>query len=74
MILGQDFQKQLKFLLTEYTGYRPDLVISNPEPICSLSIASVDWPLPFPNLPPNCKPIPTKSQQFGKGDRDFSSK
>ena len=50
---------------------RPDLVISYPGPICILLAVSVDRPLLFPNLPPNYKPIATKSWRFGKDGRDF---
>lgn len=71
LILGHGFQKQHKSLQIRYRGLKLDFIIPNYESVYAFSAISVSEHLFFPNLFPNCKPIISKSQQFGKADRDF---
>lgn len=71
LLLGQDFQKQHESLTFEYGGDRPPLKVSTSKSLCGLSAASVSEPSLFPNLPPNCKPIATKSRRFSNDDQSF---
>lgn len=56
--------------LFEFSNPKKSLSIFNLT-ACNLPFVLVDVPSLFSNLDPNCKPITTKSRQFGSADRVF---
>lgn len=69
LLLGQDFQRQHKSLIVVYGGAKESFRVG--ESVTALSSAKVEEPSLFPNLPPKCKPIATKSRRFSSDDQLF---
>ncbi|XP_048589516.1 uncharacterized protein LOC125573188 [Nematostella vectensis] len=71
VILGLDFQRSHNSVITQFGGTQPDLKITHEAPACALSAAEMEEPSLFANLLPDCKPVASKSRQFGKEDQEF---
>ena len=71
VLLGQDFQKQHESVHITYGGPKPALNLPSTDSYCALAAAAVEEPSIFQNLSPKCRPIATKSRQFGRDDKEF---
>ena len=65
IILGTDFQELHESIVIKYGGSKASLTF------CALTSLNTQPPKLFPKLPPNCKPIATKSRNYSKADADF---
>ena len=58
-------------MIIKFGGSKPELKVSGTTHYCALAEAIVEQPSLFENLDPRCKPIATKSRQFGSEDQKF---
>ena len=68
VIIGQDILKQHASLDLKFGGSKPPLSI------CGLTTLSIKPPPLFVNVPPDCKPIATKSRQYRIMIRNLSER
>ncbi|XP_069778983.1 uncharacterized protein [Narcine bancroftii] len=70
VLLGLDFQCQLKSIMIVHNGPLPPLLLKN-RPHRSLTALNIEPPPLFTHLIPNCTPVATKSKRYRPRLRDF---
>ena len=72
LLMGKDFMKKHKSVTFQFDGSLPALLFpAKKSAICCLSVMNIDPPSLFSNLPPDTKPIASKSRKYSKSDLKF---